>query len=151
MPAETKLNYRFKASQIECGDGTFEWGVRFIDVPNIIGAGDTVEEAYNEAIGNLNFYFDTLKEEGKPIPQPTLDPDDEDYSGKLVLRLSKNNHRKLAELSEQENISINSLLNEMITEGITNRINKKAVEQLINDTEKEYILQNNINLKLAKN
>lgn len=151
MAAETKLNYRFKASQIECDDGTFEWGVRFIDVPEIIGAGDTVEEAYYEGLENLHFYFDTLKEEGKPIPQPTFDPDDNRYSGRLVLRLSKNNHRKLAVLAEKENVSINALLNEIITEGITNRINNKAVEELIKDAEKEYAAQNNLSLKLAKN
>ena len=33
MAAETKLNYRFKAFQIEGEDGSFEWGVEFIDVP----------------------------------------------------------------------------------------------------------------------
>lgn len=151
MKAEKKLNYRFKASQIECDNGTFEWGVRFIDVPEIIGAGDTVEEAYYEALDNLHFYFDTLKEEGKPIPQPTFDPEDGDYSGKLVLRLSKHNHRKLAELSEQESVSINALLNEMVSEGIANRINAKAVKELIKDTEKEYVTQNNLSLKLVKN
>lgn len=151
MAAEIKLNYRFKAFQIEGEDGSFEWGVEFIDVPEIVGGGDTVEEAYYEALENLHVYFDYLKDNGQPIPEPTKEPEYEDYSGKLVLRLSKHNHKKVAELADIENISINSLLNEMISEGIQKRISEKAVKQLINDTEKEYISNNNLSLKLVKN
>lgn len=146
-----RLNYRFKAYQIKCEDDTYGWVVRFADVPEVVGGGDTVEEAYNEAMSNLEYYFETLKEEGKEIPAPTQDPEENDYSGKLVLRLSKSNHKKLAELSEQENISINALLNEIINEGITKRISAKALKELIADTEKEYALQNNLSLNLVKN
>ena len=150
MAIDKKLDYRFKAFQIEGEDG-FEWGVEFIDVPNIGGGGDTVEEAYYEARENLNVYFDYLKETGKPIPQPSKEPEYEDYSGKLVLRLSKSNHAKIAQLAEKENISINSLLNELITEGIANRTNAKAVNQLIHDLESEYVKDNKLSLKLSNN
>ena len=150
MAKQQKLDYRFKAFQIEGEDG-FEWGVEFIDVPNVVGGGDTVEEAYYEARENLDIYFDYLKEEGKPIPLPSKEPSNETYSGKLVLRLSKSNHAKIAELAEKENISINSLLNELITEGIANRANKKAVNQLINDLENEYVKDNKLSLKLSNN
>ena len=150
MALEQTLNYRFKAFQIETTEG-WEWGVKFIDVPNVVGGGDTVEEAYYEALENLHVYFDYLKEEGKPIPQPTKEPENENYSGKFVLRLSKSNHKKLAELAEEENVSINAIVNEIVTEGIANRANKRAVKQLINDLEKDYVLENNLALKLAKN
>lgn len=150
MALDKELNYRFKAFQIE-GENGFEWGIQFIDVPNIVGGGDTVEEAYYEALENLHVYFDYLKEEGKTIPQPTKEPELENYSGKFVLRVSKENHRRLAELADEEKISINSLVNEIITEGIANRTNKKAVKQLINDLEKDYAIENNISLNLAKN
>ena len=150
MGLEKELNYRFKAFQIETTEG-WEWGVEFIDVPNVGGGGDTVEEAYYEALENLHVYFEYLKEKGQPIPQPTKEPEYENYSGKLVLRLSKNNHAKLAELAQEENVSINSLLNEMITEGISNRVNKKAVKQLVNDLEKAYSKENKLSLKLSNN
>ena len=86
MALDKELNYRFKAFQIE-GENGFEWGIQFIDVPNIVGGGDTVEEAYYEALENLHVYFDYLKEEGKTIPQPTKEPELENYSGKFVLRV----------------------------------------------------------------
>lgn len=38
--------------------------VRYTDFPNVIGAGDTIEEAIEEAQGNLEVYFDYCKEEG---------------------------------------------------------------------------------------
>lgn len=150
MALEKELNYRFKAFQIETTEG-WQWGVEFIDVPNIGGGGDTVEEAYKEALENLHIYFDYLNEEGLPIPQPTKDPEHSIYSGKLVLRLSKQTHAKITQLAEEENISINSLLNELIIEGIANRISNKAVKELIGDLEKEYSKQNNLSLNLVKN
>lgn len=150
MVVNKNFNYRFKAFQIDTTDG-WQWVIEFIDVPNIIGGGDTVEEAYYEALENLNVYFDYLKENGEPIPQPTKEPEYTNYSGKLVLRLSKNNHSRIAQLAELENISINSLINEMITEGISNRISKKAVKQLVNDLEKEYTKENKLSLKLSNN
>lgn len=151
MAKETELNYRFKAYQIESEDHDFEWGVEFIDVPNIVGGGDTVEEAYYEALENLHVYFDYLKDNGEPIPEPTKEPSSTFYSGKLVLRLSKNNHKLISEIAEQENVSINALLNEMISEGITNKIANKATSELISDLKEEYIKENNLSLKLAKN
>lgn len=151
MARETKLNYRFKAYQIEGDDHTFEWGIEFVDVPNIVGGGDTVEEAYYEALENLKVYFEYLKEEGEPIPEPTKEPSCEQYSGKLVLRLSKSNHKLISEIAEQENVSINALLNEMISEGLTNRIANKAANDLISELKQEYAKQNNLSLKLIKN
>ena len=148
MAKEQELNYRFKAFQIQGEDG-YEWGVEFIDVPNIVGGGDTVEEAYYEAVDNLKVYFDYLKDNGEDIPKPTPEPEYERYSGKLVLRLSKNNHAKVAELAQKENVSINALLNEIVTEGITNRISKKAVNELVSDLKNEYA--NKLALKLSNN
>ena len=151
MSRDTKLSYRFKAFQIEGEDGTFEWGVQFVDIPDVVGGGDTLEEAYSEALSNLDVYISYLKDNGKDIPLPTKEPEYDGYSGKLVLRLSKGNHKKIAELADIENISINSLLNEMVTEGIQKRICEKSVSQLIMDTEKEYLVKNNLSYKLVKN
>lgn len=148
MALEQELNYRFKAFQIETTEG-FEWGVQFIDVPNIVGGGDTVEEAYYEALDNLHDYFDYLKEEGEEIPQPSKEPEFNDFSGKLVLRLSKSNHMRIKEIADEENLSINSLLNEMICEGIERRISNKAVNELIDEIKKEYIEANDLSLNLV--
>lgn len=147
MALEKELNYRFKAFQLETTEG-FEWGVQFVDVPNVVGGGDTVEEAYYEALENLHVYFDYLKENNEEIPKPTKEPEYEDYSGKLVLRLSKNKHMEIAEIAEKEGISINALLNEMVSEGIQKRISKIAVKELVEELKQEYQEENNLALKL---
>lgn len=45
--------------------GELQYVVRFTDYPNVIGAGDTVEEAIEEAEGNLEFYFEYLEDKKK--------------------------------------------------------------------------------------
>ena len=49
-------------------------------------------------------YISVKLEYGDPIPKPKRD---EDYSGKLVLRLPKSLHRELAERAKYENVSLN--------------------------------------------
>ena len=136
-----KLDYRFKAFQFKTSEG-YSWMIKYPDLPGVVGGGDTLEEAINEGKNNIKVYLEMLKEDGDQIPAPTLEPEPEDYSGKMVLRLSKTNHMKLSEVAQNEGISINSLLNEMITEGLANRLNHKATAQIIDE------LRNEINLSL---
>lgn len=49
-----------------CGERT-EWTVRFHDVNNIGGGGDTFEEALADAYGNVEFEIDYLKSKGIDI------------------------------------------------------------------------------------
>ncbi len=123
----TQMNYRYKAFLIQTDKGP-KWGVSFIDIPNIGGGGNTPQEAYNEALENLSVYFDYLREKGLPIPSPVYEEETE-YSGKFVLRLSKSKHRELAELAEREGVSLNSLVSEMVTEGIERRILRMSLRE----------------------
>ncbi len=43
--------------------------VKYTDFPNVIGAGDTIEEAIKEAQGNLEAYFDYCKEKNSLVVQ----------------------------------------------------------------------------------
>ena len=47
------------------------WGVDFPDVPGCIGAGDTEEDALENARQALQAHLDLLHELGDPIPEPT--------------------------------------------------------------------------------
>lgn len=140
------MEYRFKAYQENYGSSEYEWVVKFIDYPNIIGGGDTVEEAYKEAKENLDVLLEYLKEENEYIKQPSLDEDQEEVSGKLVLRLSKRTHKQLKELSQTEQVSINSLINDFVIEGIDRTIARKAVSKLIEDEKNSYVKQGMLKL-----
>ncbi|MCX5775359.1 MAG: type II toxin-antitoxin system HicB family antitoxin [Firmicutes bacterium] len=120
---ENLKNYRFEVS-INVESGNTEYVVRFIDVPNISGVGDTLEEAVTEAEGNLKYYFDYLKDKNLEIPSPTQPIPFPDLSGKITLRMSHTLHMKIIERSLLERVSINTL----VTEALTSYVCQKSEE-----------------------
>ena len=55
-------NYEFNVSIDYSGYGDKVYVVRYTDFPNVIGAGETIEEAIKEAQGNLEVYLNYCKE-----------------------------------------------------------------------------------------
>lgn len=106
-------------------DGSTYWTACYPSIPGCVGGGDTVEEAICDAKENLSVYLEFLEEEKRKIPE---DDYKGEFSGKIALRISRSTHRKLAEISEREGISINLLLNN----AIENYIGKKSYEMVIN-------------------
>lgn len=68
---------------------------------------------------------DNMKEKILKIPD---DDYKNEYSGKIALRISKSTHKRLAEISDNEGISINSLINN----AIENYIGLKQYDMNIN-------------------
>lgn len=101
-------NYQFKVFEIQIENGV-EWGAECVEVPNIVGGGESPNEAVEEAKENLEVYFDFLRSQNKPIPSPSKSEED-NYSGKLLLRMAKTLHYKLDQLSSKEGVSLNSLI-----------------------------------------
>lgn len=69
---------------IEPGDEATAFGVRFPDVPGCHSAGDTYDEAMENAIEALESHLELLEEEGEELPSPTsidTHKDDPDYAG----------------------------------------------------------------------
>ena len=115
MGANRNLDeYKILLSTFETEDG-MQYAAEFREFEFCSGGGDTPEEAISEAKKNLAIYIEELEEEGKPVPLPFKD-DDEGYSGKFTLRMSKNLHKKIAELATTEGVSINSLIVEAVAE-----------------------------------
>ena len=80
------------------------YAVRFPDLPGCLTVGDTVEEAYQNAVDAKKAWLKAAIKDGIEISEP-LSTDD--YSGQFKLRLPKSLHRSLAEHSKQEGISMN--------------------------------------------
>jgi predicted RNase H-like HicB family nuclease len=53
----------------QAGDGT--WGGHFPDLPTILVNGATLEEARENAKTGLEFWLESMHEEGLPVPQPS--------------------------------------------------------------------------------
>ncbi|RCJ40466.1 antitoxin HicB [Nostoc punctiforme NIES-2108] len=77
------------------------------DLPGCLTQGETLEET----IANLNeareLWIETAYEAGDDIRLPSSN---DNYSGKLLLRLPKSLHRRLAETSEREGVSLNQYI-----------------------------------------
>lgn len=55
---------------IEWGDDLTATGIVFPDIPGAISAGDTPEEAYDNAIEAAHIVLQDMLERGEPIPRP---------------------------------------------------------------------------------
>lgn len=123
------MDYRFEVSTTTV-DGKKQYVVRYLDFSNLIGVGDTIEEAIKEAEGNLDFYIEYCKDSNIKIPNPTK-VDDMDFSGKVTLRMSKDIHKEVYLLAEREGVSLNSLLNEAVITYIAKKSTVDYVEPFL--------------------
>ena len=83
-----------------------EWTIRFPDVNNIGGGGDTFEEALADAYENLDAEIAYLEDTNQNVPNP----EDVEYSGRVLVRLGKTTHKKASHLSSKDGISLNQFL-----------------------------------------
>ena len=105
------FNYEIRVFPLKAADGSIYWTARFPAVDGCVGGGDTPAEAIAEANDNLKVLLDYLAEEKKKIPDEYDPPE---YNGKIALRIQKSTHKIIAEMAEQEGVSINSLLSNAI-------------------------------------
>ena len=77
--------------------------VRFPELPGCLTCADTLEEAVRNAADCKKEWLTAALEEGIDIPEPVSE---DEYSGKLKLRIPKSLHKSLAEHSRAEGISI---------------------------------------------
>ncbi|MGB9887999.1 MAG: toxin-antitoxin system HicB family antitoxin [Moorellales bacterium] len=79
---------------------------RVAELPGCITQGETAAEAAAMAEDAKRAWLETALEEGVPIPEPVP----EEYSGRLLLRMPKSLHRKLAEKAAKEKVSLNQYI-----------------------------------------
>ncbi|MBQ6782554.1 MAG: toxin-antitoxin system HicB family antitoxin [Acholeplasmatales bacterium] len=123
-------DYRFEVYTDYSGYGDKVFVVRYYDLENVIGVGDTIEEAIEEAKGNLEVYLEYCEENNISVPEPTMH-EDLDYSGKITVRMSKTLHKLVDERAKKEGISINLFLNEAILQYVSS---VNTSEKIINES-----------------
>ena len=94
------------------GETLYEAKVR--ELPDIAEYAETHEEAYELAIDTLVTTAEALKEQGRVMPYPVQS--EEDYSGRITLRIPKSLHRRLAERAEEESVSLNQYMLSVLAE-----------------------------------
>ncbi len=83
------------------------WFARVLELPGCMTEGDSLEEAASMIKDAMAGWIELALEDGRPIPMPRRT---EEYSGKLLVRMSKSLHRDLVEAAERENVSLNQFI-----------------------------------------
>ncbi len=126
-----KLPYRIEIQPIpEKKGGGYEASIPQLGKSSVRADGETVEEALNGLQAVKQERLASYLEEGLLIPEP--DPDEEDYSGKFVVRIPKSLHRELSQRAKQNNVSLNQFVIFLLSSGLgleTHRFAPRGLKQ----------------------
>lgn len=94
-----------------------------------VGDGETPQEAYENLQAAKKEIFEEYLEKGIAIPEPVDQTEYEEYSGKLLVRMPKELHAKLAAAAKQNNSSLNQFIVYALSnfEGTWSAINSDTV------------------------
>lgn len=100
------LNYPVEICKIPLKDG----GGYFASIPLLQGCmsdGETLDEAYSNIEEAKCEWLQSMIERNMPIPEPS---EENQFSGKFLIRVPKSLHKNLAETSKREGISLNQFV-----------------------------------------
>lgn len=83
------------------------------DLPGCVSVGETQEEALKNVEEARQLWLETAYEYGDEIPLPSPE---REYSGRILLRMPKSLHRRLAEEAEAEGVSLNQYILSLLSE-----------------------------------
>lgn len=83
------------------------------------GYGETRGEAMEALQESAVVLAESMAEDGEGLPEPAVEPEWQDYSGRVTLRLPKALHALLDRLADEQDVSLNSLMASMLQSGAT--------------------------------
>ncbi|MEG1658935.1 MAG: type II toxin-antitoxin system HicB family antitoxin, partial [Oscillibacter sp.] len=105
------LNYKVEVLKGEDTDG---YVLHCPELPGCITCGETVEEGLHMLEDAKKCWFSACLEDGYPIPEPAKL---ENFSGQFKLRIPRSLHKRLAEKSTAEGISMNQYCLYLLSKG----------------------------------
>jgi len=112
-------------------DGEAVYEARVVELPDVVGYGETREEAETAAIESISGLQDLAREMGHTFPAPNPVP--AGYSGRVTLRVSRSLHRQVALLAHLEDVSLNQFINEAIAARVVERQARRAICTVASD------------------
>lgn len=103
------LNYAFVTEHLN-EDGEQYWRLTVPLLPGVVAYGDSLTEATDELEAAKRIWFQTCLEKHIEIPEPV----DNAYSGRVTLRMPKTLHRSLAMNADNESVSLNAYIVELL-------------------------------------
>lgn len=114
----TDIEYPFSVRPLSPEEGG-GFVIEFPDLPGCMSDGETVEQAIINGKDAVEGWIGTAKKLGREIPSPSVE--DHSFSGKVLQRFPKYLHAKLARRAKQEGVSLNSLIQTLVAEGLGHR------------------------------
>ena len=99
--------------------------------------GESEEEALINVKDAIEAWIETAQELGRSIPKEDIYRDEDEFSGKLTLRIPKSLHKKVTEMAEEEGCSINQLMLMYISMGLGNDYGKDHINIILNNHQRE--------------
>ncbi len=100
------------------------------DLPGCVSQGDSPDEAVANLDDAREAWLRSRCEDGLPIEEPI---DENDCSGRVSLRMTPYLHAELARLSRKGGVSLNQLLNNILSEYVGGRRSEDHVMGLISE------------------
>lgn len=107
-------------------DGELLFKATVKELPDVMGLGETCNEAYDMVIDAITALYEASQEDGRYFPAPVRAADE--YSGRFTLRMERSLHRAAALLAEREGTSLNSLISSALAVRVTFGIMQKQPE-----------------------
>ena len=115
---------KYPIELLETDEGTV---VSHPDLPGCYSFGETVAEAIRNLDEVRNLWLEGQYKAHGEVPEPR---DDEDYSGKFVLRVPKWLHRNLEKTAKREGVSLNQLVVSLLSKGVGDKYSEAVSWQL---------------------
>ena len=128
MNIEYYMKLPYTVEMVNNDDGSVFVSIK--ELKGCMSEGDTVEEALEMIEDAKQCWLEMAHDKGMNIPLPDS-MNEKEYSGKLVLRLPKELHRRLAKNAEENNVSLNQYINYLLSsknEIVDNQL--KVIESL---------------------
>lgn len=94
------------------------------ELPGCVSAGETPDEALRMLRDAMATWIEAAVVAYDPVPEPA----EERYSGRLLLRMPKSMHARLAEQARRDNVSINQCTVQLLAEGLARGRNSLSDE-----------------------
>jgi len=123
-------------------DGEELWRATVRELPDLAEFSESRDEAIELALDAIESLRVSAAEDGRAFPQPAKD--EEEYSGRVTLRLPKSLHREIALKAQEEDVSLNSYIVTSIALALSERAAAgawaAAVQTLGNYTPQNYMV-----------
>jgi antitoxin HicB len=107
-------DYEIEIRRIDPDDGG-GYSITFPDLPGCRSDGEDPSEAERNGRDAFNAWMDTCVREGREIPKPGAR---NETPAKVLLRVPRYIHAQIVDLADQQGVSLNTLLNGFICDGI---------------------------------